>query len=60
MASGSEDFTENSFNVRVDGRLSDSLNTFARYSVGDFLRDGPTAFGQGGVGSSSALVACPT
>ena len=48
VASGSETFTENSFNVRVDGRLSDSLNTFARYSVGDFLRDGPTAFGPGG------------
>ena len=48
MASGSETFTENSFNVRSDGRLSDSLNTFARYSVGDFLRDGPTAFGPGG------------
>jgi hypothetical protein len=48
VASGSESFTENSFNVRVDGRLSDSLNTFARYSVGDFLRDGPTAFGTGG------------
>jgi hypothetical protein len=48
VASGSESFTENSFNVRVDGRLSDSLNTFARYSLGDFLRDGPTAFGSGG------------
>jgi outer membrane receptor protein involved in Fe transport len=48
VASGSESFTENSFNVRVDGRLSDSLNTFARYSVGDFLRDGPTSFGRGG------------
>jgi outer membrane receptor protein involved in Fe transport len=48
VASGSESFTENSINVRVDGRLSDSLNSFARYSVGDFLRDGPTAFGDGG------------
>jgi hypothetical protein len=48
VASGSESFTENSFNVRVDGRLSDRLNTFARYSLGDFLRDGPTAFGPGG------------
>jgi hypothetical protein len=46
--SGSEAFTENSFNVRLDARLSDSLNTFARYSFGDFLRDGPSAFGQGG------------
>ena len=48
VASGSESFTENSFNVRVDGRLSDRLNSFARYSLGDFLRDGPTAFGPGG------------
>ena len=48
VASDSETFEENSINVRVDGRLSDSLNTFARYSLGDFFRDGPTAFGQGG------------
>ena len=48
VASGSEAFTENSFNVRVDGRLSDALNSFARFSQGDFLRDGPTSFGQGG------------
>ena len=48
VASASESFTENSFNVRIDGRLSDSVNTFGRYSLGDFFRDGPTAFGQGG------------
>ena len=48
VASGSESFEENSFNVRVDGRLSDRLNTFGRYSLGDFLRDGPTSFGDGG------------
>ena len=48
VAAGSESFTENSFNVRIDGRLSDRLNTFGRYSLGDFLRDGPTAFGEGG------------
>ena len=48
VASGSETFKENSFNVRIDGRISDSLNTFGRYSLGDFLRDGPTAFGEGG------------
>ena len=48
VAAGSESFTENSFTGRVDGRLSDRLNTFARYSFGDFLRDGPTAFGPGG------------
>ena len=48
VGAGSETFTENSFNGRVDGRLSDSLNSFARYSLGDFRRDGPTAFGPGG------------
>jgi outer membrane receptor protein involved in Fe transport len=48
VASGSETFEENSFNVRMDGRLSDRLNTFGRYSLGDFLRDGPSAFGEGG------------
>ncbi|HEX2339953.1 MAG TPA: TonB-dependent receptor [Vicinamibacterales bacterium] len=48
VASNSETFEENSINVRVDGRLSDSLNSFARYSLGDFFRDGPTAFGPGG------------
>ena len=48
VAAGSESFTENSFTGRVDGRLSDRLNTFARFSLGDFLRDGPTAFGSGG------------
>ena len=48
VAPGSESFDENSINVRIDGRLSDKLNIFGRYSLGDFFRDGPTAFGQGG------------
>ena len=48
VASASETFDENSLNVRIDGRLSDKLNTFGRYSLGDFFRDGPTSFGQGG------------
>jgi hypothetical protein len=48
VGAGSESFTENSLNGRVDGRLSDRLNLFGRYSVGDFLRDGPTALGTGG------------
>jgi hypothetical protein len=47
-ASGVEKFEENSINVRVDGRLTDTLNTFGRYSLGDFVRNGPTALGQGG------------
>ena len=42
---GSETFDGNSFNVRIDGRLRDGLNTFGRYSLGDFLRDGPQVFG---------------
>ena len=48
VASGSESFTENSMNARIDGRLSPDLNMFSRFSVGDFLRDGPTSFGEGG------------
>jgi outer membrane receptor protein involved in Fe transport len=48
VASGSETFDENSFNIRVDGRLSAGVNTFGRYSIGDFFRDGPQAFGAGG------------
>jgi outer membrane receptor protein involved in Fe transport len=48
VAAASESFDENSLNVRIDGRLSDKLNIFGRYSLGDFFRDGPTSFGQGG------------
>lgn len=48
VASGIEKFRENSFDVRLDGRLSDKINTFGRYSYGKFFRDGPTAFGNGG------------
>ena len=48
VASDSEKFNEDSFNVRVDGRIGNGANTFARYSRGKFLRDGPTAFGSGG------------
>jgi outer membrane receptor protein involved in Fe transport len=47
-ASGIETFTENSVNVRIDGRVSPSVNTFGRYSTGKFERDGPSAFGAGG------------
>jgi hypothetical protein len=48
VASGSEDFRENSFNVRIDGRIRDGANMFGRYSLGKFFRDGPTSFGDGG------------
>ncbi len=50
VASGSEKFHANAFNVRVDGRLKDGINTFGRYSLGDFLRDGPQVFGKDGGG----------
>jgi hypothetical protein len=46
--SGIEEFTQNSTNVRIDGRLSDAINSFGRYSFGKFHRDGPSAFGAGG------------
>lgn len=48
QVSGVETFKEDSFNVRLDGRMSDSMNMFGRYSLGNFSRNGPTAFGQGG------------
>jgi hypothetical protein len=48
VASGSETFEANAFNVRLDGRLGDGLNTFGRYSLGDYLRNGPQMFGTGG------------
>jgi hypothetical protein len=32
----------------MDGRIRDGVNTFGRYSLGKFFRDGPTAFGTGG------------
>ncbi len=50
VGSGSETFDGNSFNLRIDGRLRDGLNTFGRYSLGDFLRDGPQVFGPEGGG----------
>ncbi len=37
VASDSESFDENSMNVRIDGRFSNRLNTFGRYSLGRFL-----------------------
>ncbi len=45
--SGSELFDNDTFDVRIDGRVS-AFNIFGRYSFADFTRDGPTAFGQGG------------
>ncbi|HVR71757.1 MAG TPA: TonB-dependent receptor, partial [Vicinamibacteria bacterium] len=47
-AQGSESFNNDSGDVRLDGRLSDRLNTFVRYSYARYDIDGPTAFGDGG------------
>ncbi len=46
--SGIENFTQNSTNVRIDGRLSEAINNFGRYSLGKFHREAPSAFGPGG------------
>src|SRR5438132_1212878 len=48
VASGSEAFNDDTFDVRVDNRVNDRLNLFGRYSIAKFDRNGPTAFGQGG------------
>ena len=45
--SGIENFTQNSTNVRIDGRLSEAINNFGRYSLGKFHREAPSAFGRG-------------
>jgi hypothetical protein len=48
IAQGSEAFDSNAFNTRIDGRLSDRLNLFGRYSFAKFAKTGPSAFGAGG------------
>jgi outer membrane receptor protein involved in Fe transport len=48
VAQGSEAFNADQFNVRLDGRISDRLNIFARYSNAKYSLSGPTAFGEGG------------
>ena len=48
IAQGSEAFDADQFNTRIDGRLSDRLNMFGRYSFAKYALTGPTAFGQGG------------
>jgi len=48
IASGSELFNSDAFDLRTDGRLSTNTNVFGRYSLAHFNRDGPTAFGKGG------------
>ncbi len=48
VASGSELFNNDTFDVRIDNRLSSNLNLFGRYSFANFKRIGPQAFGAGG------------
>ena len=48
VASGSEKFNNDIFNIRLDGRISDKFNVFGRFSQGKFSLIGPTAFGQAG------------
>ncbi len=48
VASGIEGFDKDSFDVRVDFRMSEKLNMFGRYSFANFSRNGPTALGEGG------------
>lgn len=45
---GTEIFDANAYNFRIDGRLNEKLNVFGRYSFLGSLRDGDTAFGNGG------------
>jgi hypothetical protein len=48
VASGSELFDNDTFDIRIDNRLSSKLNLFGRYSFADFTRNGPPSFGAGG------------
>lgn len=48
VASGSELFNNDTFDIRIDNRLSDKLNVFGRYSFANFDRNGPPSFGAGG------------
>jgi outer membrane receptor protein involved in Fe transport len=48
IAQGSEKFNADQFNGRLDGRLSEKLNVFGRYSFAKYSLDGPVSFGEGG------------
>ncbi len=48
IAQGSEAFDNDAANLRLDGRLSENLNLFARYSYQRYDLTGPQAFGAGG------------
>ncbi len=48
LVSGIEKYNADAYDGRIDGRLSPSMNIFARYSYQKFDINGPQAFGQGG------------
>lgn len=48
VASGTTTTRQNNFVVRLDGRISDSLNVFARSNHFDSTIDAPVAFGRAG------------
>lgn len=48
VASGTEGFDKDSFDIRIDAKSSERLNIFGRYSFADFSINGPTAFGDAG------------
>ncbi len=48
IAAGSETFNNDIFNIRLDGRVSENLNIFGRFSRAKFALTGPTSFGTGG------------
>src|SRR5688572_5356703 len=48
LAQGSELYNADSGDIRLDGRMSDRLNTFVRYSHARYNIEGPQAFGPGG------------
>ena len=47
-ASGSELFNNDTFDVRIDDRATNTLNIFGRYSFANYTRNGPSVFGLGG------------
>ncbi len=59
VATGSELFDSNQFDLRVDHDVSEKFKYFSRYSYAGFLKDSPAAFGKqaGGPGLSGLLFA---
>src|SRR5262249_42031607 len=48
VAAGSEIFNNDTWDTRIDSRLTSKLNMFGRFSFADYRRDGPPSFGAGG------------